>query len=125
MAYFNEFPHTRTYDSDLGWLIENVKKLIECCNTVQDAIEALNKFMDDINNGNFPESVINAFKEWMRENLTDLIGELIKGVYFGLTQTGYFVAYIPDSWDDIIFNTSGFDIDIPEETEFGHLILSY
>lgn len=26
MAYF-EFPHTRTYDSDLGWLIETYKKL--------------------------------------------------------------------------------------------------
>ena len=28
MSFF-EFPHTRTYDSDLGWLIENVKKLYE------------------------------------------------------------------------------------------------
>lgn len=29
MAFFNEFPHTRNYDSDLGWLIANVKRLIE------------------------------------------------------------------------------------------------
>lgn len=29
MAFFNEFPHTRTYDSDLGWLIGTVKKLID------------------------------------------------------------------------------------------------
>ena len=28
MSYF-EFPHTRTYDSDLGWLIKTVKKLTE------------------------------------------------------------------------------------------------
>lgn len=28
MSFF-EFPHTRTYDSDLGWLIETVKKLYE------------------------------------------------------------------------------------------------
>lgn len=28
MAFFNEFPHTRTYDSDLGWLIWAMKKLI-------------------------------------------------------------------------------------------------
>lgn len=27
MAFFNEFPHTRTYDSDLGWLIATVKRL--------------------------------------------------------------------------------------------------
>lgn len=29
MAFFNEFPYTRNYDSDLGWLIRNVKKLIQ------------------------------------------------------------------------------------------------
>lgn len=29
MAFFNEFPHTRTYDSDLGWIIATLKKLIE------------------------------------------------------------------------------------------------
>lgn len=28
MSFFNEFPHTRTYDSDLGWLIWAMKKLI-------------------------------------------------------------------------------------------------
>lgn len=28
MAFFNEFPHSRTYDADLGWLIWAMKKLI-------------------------------------------------------------------------------------------------
>lgn len=28
MAFFNEFPHARTYDDDLGWLIANMKKVI-------------------------------------------------------------------------------------------------
>ena len=28
MAFFNEFPHSRTYDSDLGWLIWAMKKMI-------------------------------------------------------------------------------------------------
>ena len=27
MGFFNEFPHTRTYDNDLGWLIKKVKDL--------------------------------------------------------------------------------------------------
>ena len=38
MAYFNEFPHTRTYDSDLGWLI---KKIGEVFSTLEDFV-ALN-----------------------------------------------------------------------------------
>lgn len=29
MAYFNEFPHTRTYDQDLGWLIGKVSEIAE------------------------------------------------------------------------------------------------
>lgn len=29
MAFFNEFPFTRNYDADLGWLIRTVKKLMQ------------------------------------------------------------------------------------------------
>lgn len=52
MAFFNEFPHTRTYDSDLGWLIEYVKnKLIEDEawkeNTLKDFMEIINKWATD------------------------------------------------------------------------------
>lgn len=36
MAYFNEFPHTRTYDSDLGWLIRHYKKLEDIVNERYD-----------------------------------------------------------------------------------------
>lgn len=28
MAFFNEFPHTRFYDADLGWIIQKIKKLL-------------------------------------------------------------------------------------------------
>lgn len=124
MAYFNEFPHTRTYDSDLGWLIKNVKELIETKDSQQEKIDAVYQFMQDIENGDFPESVVNAFKEWMRDNLLDLMGDLAKQVYFGLTTDGYFVAFIPESWDDIRFNTTGYDYQIAGYN-FGHLVLSY
>lgn len=35
MAFFNEFPHTRTYDSDLGWLIRHVGENIESIEELQ------------------------------------------------------------------------------------------
>lgn len=43
MAFFNEFPHTRTYDGDLGWIIKTIRKLC-------DQIENVNKiqFSDPI-----------------------------------------------------------------------------
>lgn len=131
MAFFNEFPHTRNYDSDLGWLIESVRKLIECCEEMtawkenhEEEYQELKDLYDEIISGNFPESVTDAFEKWMSENALDLVGNLVKSVFFGLTDSGYFVAYIPDSWDDITFNTTEYDIFIPGY-EYGRLTLSY
>lgn len=130
MSYF-EFPHTRTYDSDLGWLIKTVKKLVECCNEMTDwkdthenQYKELKQLYDDLMSGRFPESIKNAFESWMKENAIDLVGELVKTVFFGLTDEGYFVAYIPESWNDIIFSTSGWDEYI-STIDYGHLILKY
>lgn len=125
MAYFNNFPHARTYDADLGWLIRHVRELMACCNDTQEKLDTLMAFYDDIMSGDFPEAVTDSFKKWIRDNLVDLVGELVKQVYFGLTPDGYFVAYIPESWDDIRFNTTEYDIFIPGFDSFGHLVLSY
>lgn len=125
-----EFPHTRTYDSDLGWLIK-------CCKTVNEAIEALNrwkdvvnptiedfkKLYDDMMDGTLPPAIQEGIRKWLMANALDLIGEAVKGVFFVL-EDGYFVAYIPDSWDEITFGTSGLD-DFPAGIDFGHLTLSY
>lgn len=59
MSYF-EFPHTRTYDSDLGWLITEYKRLEEEVNTIntwvaqhkieyQEAITRLTAVENEIN----------------------------------------------------------------------------
>ena len=130
MSYF-EFPHTRTYDSDLGWLIKTVKKLTELVDALDDwkieheaEYEQLKALYDAVISGNFPKSITDAFNKWMQQNAISLVGELVKMVFFEITDTGYFVAYIPDGWDDILFNTTGYDISILGE-DFGHLTLSY
>lgn len=130
MSYF-EFPHTRTYDSDLGWLIKTVKALTELVDGLEDwktqhedEYRQLKELYDDIMAGRFPDSVTNAFNKWMRKNALDLVGELVKMVFFEITDDGYFVAHIPDSWADIIFNTTGLDI-FPDGIDFGHLSLSF
>ena len=130
MSYFN-FPNTRTYDSDLGWLIKQMKKhdndinkLMECCDEVGMRLDAIEAFQKAIEQGVFPDSIVKAFYKWCSENLTGLIAESLKALFFGLTDNGYFVAYIPESWEDITFNTTDFDIQIPG-VEYGHLVLSY
>lgn len=130
MSFF-EFPHTRTYDSDLGWIIHCIKKLGEAVEGLEDwktqheaEYNQLKALYDAVMSGNFPPEIVNAFTTWMTQNGLDLVGELVKMVFFGITDDGYFVAYIPEYWDDIIFNTTGYDISILGY-DFGHLTLSF
>ena len=133
MSFF-EFPHTRTYDSDLGWLIKTVKQLTELVDGLEnwkteheEAYKQLKALYDAIISGNFPSSIVAAFEKWMQDNAINLVGELVKSVFFEITDDGHFVAYIPDSWNDITFNTTYYDIVLSAHPEYkyGHLVLSY
>ena len=55
--------------------------------------------------GDFPASTYEAMKRWWEANAIDLVGSLVKFVFFGLTLDGYFCAYIPENWDEINFDT--------------------
>ena len=130
MSFF-EFPHTRTYDSDLGWLIKDCKTLDEAVKVLDNWVENTQPKLEDMYNlylqimgGNLPESVTIGISKWMEEHGLDLLGSMAKMVFFGINDAGYFVAYIPESWDDITFGTSGLD-DFPVGIEYGHLTLSY
>ena len=128
------FPYTNVHELNLDWIIDNFKEFI----TEVDSLEAwktqheqeyeqllglyneVKDELDNLNSGNFPESFYNALKEWFELNAIDLVGEMVKFVFFGLTQDGYFVAYIPDTWDSIEFNT----IVAPGEN-YGRLVIEY
>ena len=62
------------------------------------------------------DGYIDAMNEWFEK---DFYMKLVQQVWFGLTLDGHFVAYIPESWKDIIFDT-GFNY---EEDTYGRLIL--
>lgn len=130
MAFF-EFPHTRTYDSDLGWLIKNVKSYndtIEALNawieTNTPRLEDLEAFKTALESGELPEGVQAGIEAWLSTH-GEVIAAIIKNVWFGLTDAGYFVAYVPESWSDITFKTTGLDIILDLMPEYGHLVLQY
>lgn len=129
---FSVYPYHNFSDYNLDWCIKTVKELMNHVTDMEEwrsqyeaEYQELKQFYDDIVSGNFPDSMIEALKDWLSRNALDLIGELVKMVFFGLTDSGYFVAYIPESWQDIAFNTSEYDIFIPSFGEYGHLVLSY
>lgn len=45
-------------------------------------------------------------------------------IFVEISDAGYFIYYIPETWEDITFNTTGLDVIIPS-TEYGRLVLSY
>lgn len=127
----NEYPYTDFHELNLSWAIKQIIEVMNQVSTLKEwriehesEYQQLKDLYDAVMSGNFPPSIINAFEDWMRQNALDLVGELVKMVFFGITDDGYFVAYIPESWDDIIFGTTGLD-DFPAGIEYGHLTLSY
>lgn len=131
MAFF-EFPHTRTYDSDLGWLIKQVSsydETIEAFNSwiaeYEPRIEDLEALAAALESGNLPAGVQQGITTWLTLHGADIVKSIIKNVWFGLTDAGYFVAYVPDSWADIIFKTTGYDINLALQPNYGHLVLQY
>ena len=130
MSFF-EFPHTRTYDGDLGWLIKHVSSYDEVITALNEWIteytpklEEIISFIDQLKNGDIPDGLKNALYQWASENLLSIVGKTLKTVVFGLTDDGHFIATYTDSWSDIVFNTTELDIWTPLQTQFGHLTLS-
>ena len=106
---------------DVTISVKEVRKILD------EYVDSADKFLELYNamlNGDFPQPVQDAFNKWMRENALDLVGDLVHMVFFGLTDDGYFVAFIPESWDDITFGTTGLD-DFQAGIPYGHLTLSY
>lgn len=111
------------YDNSLSYyevlckVVDVLNKVIEQSNNHSEAILELKREVDQI------QDWINNFDTSYAEKvLAEYIATM---VFFGLTQSGYFVAYIPESWDQINFATTGLDIEIPLQPEFGHLVLLY
>lgn len=131
MGFIAEYPYTDFEQLNLDWLLLKMKELIDANNVSYQELQELahrvdgfEAFYDDIMAGDFPEPFKVAFDHYIAENALDILGEAAKMVFFGLTDDGYFVAFIPESWDEITFGTTGLD-DFPAGIPYGHLTLSY
>lgn len=131
MGVFDHFPYTNFHELNLSWCLKLLREfdaklddLEEWRNTHEDEYKELKEFMDAINSGNFPDSMIQAMRSWLTLNATSIIGDLIKTVFFYLDDNGYFVAVIPDSWSELIFGTTGLDT-FPVGYDYGHLTIDY
>lgn len=89
--------------------------------TAVDDVSAMREEFEEFKTGGFEEYYEELLHEWVNANMRSIIGEALKMVFFGLTTDGYLCAYIPDSWNGIVFDTIG---DYLRE-DYGCLVLSY
>lgn len=92
----------------------------ELKNNINQELEAMKTLLDSIKNGDYVDLYLDSIKSYIDDNLQNLVKGIVNYVSFGLTADGYFCAYIPNTWDFIIFST----VDYGEELE-GHLVLEW
>lgn len=111
------------YDDSLSYyevlckVVTYLNKVIEGTNGVIDDVEGLRNDLTMVQNW------INNFDTKYAEKI--IAQYIATMVFFGLTDSGYFVAYIPENWESINFGTTGLDVDAPIQPEYGHLVLMY
>lgn len=84
-------------------------------------IEQLQADFEKFKESGFEDYYIAIIEQWINDNMERLIKQSIKMVFFGLTDDGYFCAYIPESWSDIQFDTGM----VFGTFDYGRLILRY
>ena len=126
--FFNSYPYQNLNDLNLDYVLRIAKQAAVTLMELGDykgKLAEIEAAIDSLENGNLTPEMAASIVELVQRDIIGLIGEMVKFVFFGLTDNGYFVAYIPEPWDSIIFNTTEYDIKIPEASEFGRLVLSY
>ena len=109
-------------------ICEQIHKLIcfsdmlsDHVNINHEEIERLNALFEQFMESGFDDYYAAQIEQWVNEHMQSIIEQAIKMVFFGLTDDGYFCAYIPKSWQGILFDTI-MDYD---NVNYGCLVLSY
>ena len=84
-------------------------------------IQEIRDYVNEFLTSGFDDALAEKIAKWIDDHLQFIFTHTIRQVYFGLTQDGHFVAYVPDSWSDIVFDT-GAAINI---STYGRLILRW
>ena len=106
---------------ELCKLVDYANELGVYTSTDRERIDALYAEFEQFKESGFADYYEQLLQKWIDENHKAIYEHLAKQVFFGLTQDGHFVAYVPDSWSDIVFDT-GSDINL---STYGRLILRW
>ncbi len=107
-------------------LFDLLDKVVDYCNQMglqinvnKADIDQLRKDFEELKDGKFWDYYEQQITAWVEANMPEIMAKAAKMVYFGLTDDGYFCAYIPDSWEDITFDVGM----VYGRSDYGRLIL--
>ena len=107
LSYYEVLCKVVKYINDL---ITSDREIIAEVDKLKSDMAVVQEWIDNFDYG----PLLKTVEEMVQKYLT-------AGVYFGLTNDGYFCAYIPKSWENIHFDT----VQDYEDPLYGHLMLMY
>lgn len=110
------------YEDSLSYY-EILCKVVDYINNM---IENQKEFSNELNE---LKSELEVVQKWIAEFDTSYIEEVVKKylatmIFVEISDAGYIVYYIPETWKNITFETTGLDVEI-DGTEYGRLVLNY
>lgn len=106
-----------SYYEQLCKVVDYLNNLIEQDKLIIEDIEQLKQDLAQVQ-----EWIDNLDTDWARDIIEKYIATMI---FVEITNSGYIVYNIPERWEDITFNTTGLDINLKIQPDYGHLVLSY
>lgn len=110
------------YDDSLSYY-EVLCKVVKYINELIEQDQIFGQELDAL------RADLNQVQEWINNYDTEFAKKIIEKylatmIFVEISNAGYFVYYIPESWSEITFNTTGYDTTIAGVDD-GRLVLSY
>lgn len=93
------------------------EQINENTDKIAELEDLFNKFIES----GFEDYYEKQLEQWINDNVQLLWETFAQMVFFGLTSDGHFCAYVPESWEDITFDTGA----VYGTSQYGRLILRY
>ncbi len=104
----------------LNEVVESENRLNEWQAAQDEVMAELENRIQEFVEGGYKEDFDKFVGDWLDENMREAITRGTRMVFFGLTDNGYFTAYIPTEWG-IVFSTI-LDYD---DKDYGRLEIKY
>ena len=107
------------YDDSLSYY-EVLCKVVNYINNLIDTNNQIIEYVDEL------KAELKVVQDWIDNFDTSYAESIIREylatmIFVGISDAGYIIYYVPESWNDITFNTTGLDIQNEQLADNGHV----